>query len=99
MITREEIKLGKEAGADDIAPEMLRYMGAEGHDLLYKVLCNAWRTKKIPKEWETAVIVPVFKKGDNRECGNHRGISLLSIAGKVYSRILEKRLRVLVESS
>ena len=76
---------------------MLRYMGAEGHDLLYKVLCNAWRTKKIPKEWETAVIVPVFNKGDNRECGNHRGISLPSIAGKVYSRILEKRLTVLVE--
>ena len=31
-------------------------------------------------------------KGDRAECGNSRGISLLSSAGKVLARILLKRL-------
>lgn len=49
--------------------------------------------KKIPKEWEKAVILPIFKKGDNRRCENYRGIALLSVVEKVYERILEERLR------
>ncbi|XP_066907587.1 uncharacterized protein [Halyomorpha halys] len=51
------------------------------------------KEKRIPKDCEVAVIVPIYKKEDNRECGNHRGISLLSIPSKVYSRVLETRIR------
>ena len=52
---------------------------------------------KIPKDWEVAVIIPIFKKGDNRACQNHLGISLLSVPGKIYSRILTERLTAQVE--
>ena len=31
------------------------------------------------------------------ECSNYRGISLLSVPGKVYARIIERRLRAKVE--
>ena len=38
-------------------------------------------------------IVPLYKgKGDKCECSNSRGISLLSIVGKLYGRVLIKRL-------
>ena len=41
-----------------------------------------------------ACIVPLFKgKGDKYECSNYRGISLLSVVGKVYGRILINRIR------
>ena len=41
-----------------------------------------------------AVIVPLYKgKGDVYECGNYRGISLLSVVGKVYGRVLINRIR------
>ncbi|KAI3363919.1 hypothetical protein L3Q82_001516 [Scortum barcoo] len=34
-----------------------------------------------------------FKKGDRRVCSNYRGITLLSLPGKVYARVLERRIR------
>lgn len=44
-----------------------------------------------------AVIVPIFKKGDSSLCDNYRGISLLSVVGKIYERIIENRLRKVLE--
>ena len=42
-------------------------------------------------------IVPLYKgKGDALDCKNNRGISLLSVPGKVYGRILIERV---IESS
>ena len=39
-------------------------------------------------------MVPLYKgKGDVHECSNFRGISLLSVVGKVYGRILVNRIR------
>ena len=38
-------------------------------------------------------IVLVYKrKGDRRECANYRGISMLSIPGKIYGRVLISRV-------
>ena len=37
--------------------------------------------------------MPLHKgKGDVRECGSYRGISLLSVVGKVYGRVLIERV-------
>ena len=85
-----KMKLGKAAGGDEITPEMVKYMGPHGEQLLLAVLQLAWRYKSIPRDWELAIIIPIFKKGDNRECSNHRGISLLSVPGKLYSRVFRK---------
>ncbi|XP_073989088.1 uncharacterized protein [Rhodnius prolixus] len=92
-VALSRMKLGKSAGHDGITPEMLRHMGEEGEEMLYGIMETAWNRRKIPKDWELSVIVPIFKKGSNRECNNHRGISLLSVPGKLYGRILETRLR------
>ncbi|KAI3372952.1 hypothetical protein L3Q82_023399, partial [Scortum barcoo] len=50
-----------------------------------------------PLEWQTGVVVPLFKKGDRRVCSNYRGITLLSLPGKVYARVLERRIRPIVD--
>ena len=53
------------------------------------------REGMVPKEWKSACIVPLYKgKGDRFECANYRGISLLSVVGKVYGGILIERIRV-----
>ncbi|KAK3552360.1 hypothetical protein QTP86_011286 [Hemibagrus guttatus] len=49
-------------------------------------------------DWATGVVIPLFKKGDWRVCSNYRGITFLSLPGKVYSRVLERRVRPLVET-
>src|SRR6201990_1373940 len=47
----------------------------------------------VPQDWQDACVVPLYKgKGDKFECGSYRGISLLSVVGKVYGRILLNRV-------
>ena len=54
---------------------------------------------KFPHEWSKAIIIPLFKKGDVKDPGNYRGISLLSILSKVYTHIINSRLTLWVESN
>uniref|UniRef100_UPI0037E804F8 immunoglobulin lambda-like polypeptide 5 n=1 Tax=Semicossyphus pulcher TaxID=241346 RepID=UPI0037E804F8 len=55
------------------------------------------RSGTVPVEWQTRVMVPIFNKGDWRVSPNYQDISLLSLTNKVYSRVLEKRLRLMVD--
>ncbi|XP_069974794.1 uncharacterized protein [Penaeus vannamei] len=43
--------------------------------------------------------LPVENKGDIMECGNNRGIKLMSHSMKLYERVQESRLRKIVEIS
>ena len=50
-------------------------------------------SKCLPQQWKNANTILVYKqKGDRVECGNSRGISLLSVAGKVLAKIMLARL-------
>lgn len=51
---------------------------------------------KTPEDRNLGIINP-YKKGDNKECRNYRGITLTSTMSKMYARILEKRVREKVE--
>ena len=48
----------------------------------------------VPEDQRSAVIVSVYKgTGERTECKNYRGISLLSMRGKIYAGILADRVR------
>ena len=53
---------------------------------------KVWVTQNIPQDWKNASIVSAFKKGYRKECGNHQEISLPSIVGKIFFRVLLNRL-------
>ena len=54
-----------------------------------------WRKEAIPHEFKDASIIHLYKrKGNPQVCDNHRGISLLCIAGKTLAKILLNRLNV-----
>ena len=46
----------------------------------------------VPKEWVDCIVVPVHKKGPVNDPNNYRGIALLSTGGKVFGRVLARRL-------
>lgn len=52
---------------------------------LHIFILPTWDHEEVWHDWRNASIVPLFKKGSRRECGNHMGIFLLSIAGKMLS--------------
>ncbi|KAK3553775.1 hypothetical protein QTP70_009301 [Hemibagrus guttatus] len=88
---------GKAPGVDEICPEYLKSLDVVGLSWL-TCLCNiAWRSGTVPLDWATGLVIPLFKQGDRRVCSNYREITLLSLPGKVYSRVLERRVRLLVE--
>ncbi|GAA6111505.1 uncharacterized protein LOC111191400, partial [Tachysurus ichikawai] len=78
----EKLLGGKAPGVDEIRPEYLKSLDVVGLSWLTR-LCNiVWWLGTVPLDWQTWVVVPLFKKGDRRVCSNYRGITLLSLPGK-----------------
>ena len=77
---------------------MIANQGIEADKLLLKICQLAWKTNQVPNDWKRSTIIPIHKNGPTTQCENYRGISLLSVPGKLYARILEDRLRDMVES-
>ncbi|BHF85149.1 hypothetical protein SprV_1002831000 [Sparganum proliferum] len=62
-------------------------------DHLTALFQEMWRQGEVPQDFKDATIVRLYKRKRNRQiCDNHRGISLLNIAGKIFARILLNRL-------
>ena len=88
----------KAPGSDSIPPEAIK----KGKDALlqplHKLLCLCWEEGSVPQDMRDATVVTLYKnKGDRSDCNNYRGISLLSIVGKLFARIVLKRLQKLAE--
>ena len=47
---------------------------------------------------DSNIITLYGNKGDRGECNNYRGISLLSVNGKVFARVLLSRLQIIAVS-
>ena len=93
------LKMGKAAGIDGITAEMLKFGGEVVIDWMHLICNSAWEQGVVPEEWMRAIMVPVYKgKGCKDECSSYRGISLLSIPGKVYGRIIIERVMNITES-
>ena len=58
-------------------------------DKLLSLYTSVWSNGTVPQEFKDAQIVHIFKrKGDRSVCDDHRGISLLSIPGKILAHII-----------
>ncbi len=64
---------------------------------MVKICCDLGRGV-VPADWTKAIIVPVYKgKGRRGEGGSYGGISLLSIHGEVYEKVIIERVQRLTE--
>jgi len=91
--TVRELKNGKAAGPGDIPNELIK----NGPTILFELLtelCNKCMIEQedIPNEWNLANISSIHKKGDKRQCKNYRGISIISSVGRLYGRLIKKRI-------
>ena len=75
---------------------MLNFSRAGGNAalvLLHAVLCSAWNTGIFPTDWKRGLVVPLWKgNGDRQDCNNYRGVTLLSVPGKVFAQIIIDRV-------
>ena len=86
-----KVAKGKAAGEDLITVELLQSKACI--EWLHRVVVATWRGEEAPRDWQDGIVVPLYKgKGSRQECDNSRGITLLSIPGKVYARVIQHRL-------
>jgi hypothetical protein len=92
-----EMKTGKAAGPSAVSVELITGSGEIGIDVMVKLCQGVLNGNGMPDDWAMSVIVPIFKgKGDAMSCGSYRGVKLLEHAMKIVERVLEKRIRKLV---
>ena len=79
----------KAAGLDGIPPEVWK-TGKFNDLLLY--YCNEVYKGNVIQSWTEGCILPFPKKGDLSKTSNYRGITLTSIAAKIYNALLLNRI-------
>ena len=58
-----------------------------------ELLIEIWKKGEVPQEFKDASFISLFKKKGKRTlCDNYRGISLLSVAGKILARVIITRI-------
>ena len=94
-LTEEEIvaaisqmRKGRAPGLDGISIEILKLGGTESVHWLKTIADGIWRTEVVPSEWTKQRLIPIHKKGSHTTCDNYRGITLLSIPSKIFSRAI-----------
>ena len=92
------MKTRKSPGIDNLTTEVIKAGGNTMVDMLYKIYGVVWKEEKTPKDFSKMVISPIHKKGDKLTRENYRAISLLSIPGKIFLRVLLNRMRNRVDT-
>nr|VZI28950.1 unnamed protein product [Spirometra erinaceieuropaei] len=89
----QQLCSGKAPGSNAIPAEVYKPGGPQLMDHLTALFQEMWRQGEVPQDFKDATIVHLYKRKGNRQiCDNHRGISLLNIAGKIFASILLNRL-------
>ena len=88
------LKWGEVPGIFGIHAELFTACGNSVLVSLHAFLCSAWNTGIIPTAWKRGLVVPLWKgKRDRQDCNIYRGVTLLSVPGKVFARIILDRVR------
>ena len=86
----KQLKSSKAFGPDNI-PAII-WKDEIFHELLLKLCNHTFSTLQAPKIWHRSQIIPMPKKGDLSLVTNYRGISLMSIAAKIYNKMILNRI-------
>ena len=90
-----KIKNRKAAGLDEIPSEV--WKTRQFDDILLRH-CNAAYNQNPIDRWMKGCILPFSKKGDLGLAKNYRGITLTSIAAKIYNALLRNRIEPKIDN-
>ena len=86
------LKHNKAPGLDRLPPELFKMFNQELVGFLTSLYNIVYSSGIYPKCWSLGCIVPIYKKGDESDTANYRGITLLPIIGKIFTTILKRRI-------
>ena len=88
----ENLKTDKASGPDDIKLVVLKELRNEISPVVRVIFEKSLETGQLPKDWTSARVSPLFKKGDKSDPANYRPISLTCILCKVKEYIVASNL-------
>ena len=87
-----KIDPSKASGPDEIPGKILKQYAHWLSELLTKLFTMSLQTGKLPQDWRSANIAPVFKSGNKHNPSNYRPISLTSLVIKVMEKLVHKNI-------
>ena len=91
------LKKDKSAGEDLILNDFILNASHTVKILILIIFNNILTLEYFPSVWTVGSIVPIFKSGDKNNLNNYRGITILSCLGKLFTKILNRRLTAWAE--
>ena len=95
----KQLKRHKAAGMDGIFNEILIFSGPSMWEAIWRLCSELFMLERIPVDWGRGVISPLHKSGDRSNPNNYRGITLLSVVGKVFTAVINKRISTWCEEN
>lgn len=98
-ITKEEVmhaikmaKSNKSPGPDEIPAEIIKLITEDQIGIFVELYNTIYNTGIIPREWLRSTFITLPKKIKAKECSDHRTISLMSHALKIFLKIIHQRI-------
>ena len=88
-----KLKANKAAGVDGVAPGLLKLLNDEWV-LFITYIFNVVFSSRYPLFWAVAKVFNIFKKGDNMNPSNYRGISIMVAMAKLFDAVLSERFNL-----
>ena len=73
---------------DELSTQLLKLVAEELAPALTNILQQSYELSSTPNDWNSAIIMPIFKKGLKPDLSNNRPISLTCICGKIMEHIM-----------
>ena len=86
------VNTSKSPGPDGIHPRVLKEASNSIAKPLSIIFETSLNTGKLPLEWKQANITAIYKKGDKKEAGNYRPVSLTSVICKIMETLIRDSL-------
>ena len=88
----DSLKPDKCPGPDQIHPMVLKECSHELATPFFIVFRKSLDSGELPKDWKTARVTPIFKKGAKTKAGNYRPVSLTCVPCKVLESIIREHM-------
>ena len=81
--------VNKAGRCDEIPAELFKSLKDDAIKVLQSLCQQIWKTQQWPQDWKKAVLIPIPKKGNTKECANPQTIALISGVQHIDSVLLQ----------
>ncbi|BHF68692.1 hypothetical protein SprV_0301173100 [Sparganum proliferum] len=95
----QNLKEAKSSGPHNIPSKFLKELANELSKPLANIFHSSFELGRLPSEWKTANIFPIYKGGTRTSANNYRPVSLACICCKIMEAIVKKATMKFLEQN